>query len=160
MWSDDPASTGVSENIPGTSSYVSDLFTPKSNSTLLEAVEITTTKNTLRALNTMISATGTGKIDIDSALDPSDADLSISDAGTYFLQILKAALERLSEIWLDMQLTVRSLVADEVKTKQLCLGETCITEEELKQILQTRSTQSSSSATSSVYVVPVTETNS
>jgi hypothetical protein len=75
MWSDDPASVPVSENIPGTASYVSDLFTPKSSPSLLEAVEITTTKNTLRALNTMIDATGTGKIDLTGAMGMSDEEL-------------------------------------------------------------------------------------
>jgi hypothetical protein len=107
----------------------------------------------------MIEHTGTGKVDMDAIVDLTDANLSLSDAGTYFLQILKRALERLSDIWLDMQLTLRSLVADEVKTDKLCIGDTCITEDELKEILQSRGVQSSSNPVSSGYNAASVETD-
>jgi hypothetical protein len=154
IWSDDPASAIVSENIPGTPSYVSDLFDPTGDDTLMETVEITTAKNTLRALDMMLGNTGSGKLDITSSWDLTTSESSLSDAGIYFLQILKGALERLSEIWLDMQLYVRSLRADEVKTEKLCLGETCITELEFKEILQSRGVQGSSSSSSVPYTNP------
>jgi hypothetical protein len=45
-----------------------------------------------------------------------------------------------------MQLRIRSLWADEVKTDKLCIGETCITETELKELLQSRVNHGSNSS--------------
>jgi hypothetical protein len=60
MWSDDPAGPSmIRENIPGTTSYVSDLFASTEDRRATESVETTTTKNTISTLSIMIARTGT-----------------------------------------------------------------------------------------------------
>lgn len=54
VWSDDPPSPKVTENIPGTSGYVSDLFPEKNTETLALPIEVLTTQNTLKILDTAL----------------------------------------------------------------------------------------------------------
>jgi hypothetical protein len=64
--------------------------------------------------------------------------MDLADTGSYLVQLIKRLIERLSEVWLEMRLYVRSLRTEEITTEKLCIGETCITEAELKEILQSR----------------------
>jgi hypothetical protein len=107
-----------------------------------------------------IKATGTGTMNIDKSI-AGDNTMNIHDTGIYFIRLIKQAIERLSEIWLNMKLYVRSLRAEEVQTDKLCVGQTCITEKELIELMQLRtqySTSSSSSSSSSGPPAPPPET--
>lgn len=44
----------------------------------------------------------------------------------------KSSIEKLSDVYLEMVLKVNKLSAREVKTEQLCIGDTCISEQDLK----------------------------
>lgn len=83
--------------------------------------------------------------------------MDLTDTGNYLVRLIKQLIERLSEVWLEMRLYVRSLRTEEITTEKLCIGETCITEDELKTLLQSRGVQSSSSSVSSGNSVPATE---
>ncbi|MFZ2038494.1 MAG: tail fiber domain-containing protein [Minisyncoccia bacterium] len=62
--------------------------------------------------------------------------LSVTD---FFTSMVKSALNKLSSIFIDTVLSVRG-----VKTNELCVGDTCITESELRTLLENNNVHSSS----------------
>ena len=62
-------------------------------------------------------------------------DLSTEEAGLNFIELVKRALEKLSEIFINTKLWVESLRAEKVETKELCIDGICVTKEQLQGML-------------------------
>jgi hypothetical protein len=86
------------------------------------------------------------------------SDGSLADRFTHFV---RTAVEKLTNVFVDMTLWVKSLRADKVETKELCIDDVCVTKDDLRQMLlnknQNNSTNSSNQ-TSNNLIQPNTST--
>ena len=151
MWSDDPASDMNS------SSTVNSLIPVNAGSTdISNQTEILTSESKLPSyisvskqvmtdlqftMNNMSTTTSEALASSTNLVDGND--LTIQQYGENFVQLIKSAIEKLSDIFVNVKLWVKSLKADKVETKELCLEDVCVTKEQLKVLLQNSGQNSS-----------------
>jgi hypothetical protein len=66
----------------------------------------------------------------------SQISTATSEVMDRFTNSFKNTFEKLSDVLLEMNLVVKSLTADKIVTKEICINETCIVEEDLKEFLK------------------------
>lgn len=72
--------------------------------------------------------------------------MDIEETGNYLIRLVKRMIERLSEVWFEMKLYVRSIRTEEIVTDKLCIGQSCITEQEFTELMELRGQNSTSSS--------------
>jgi hypothetical protein len=93
----------------------------------------------------------------DSTLATSTATsttLSDGSLADRFTHIVRLAIEKLTNVFLDMTLWVKNINADKVQTKQLCIDDVCVTKSQLQQMIQNSGNNSNSQNNSQVQNPP------
>lgn len=149
-WSDDPAGS-----VPLTTSLdttVSDYAAEINAESKLPAF-ISASKQSLLDYQFVLTNMGTTSADAlanATALNDTDS-LTVQKYGEYFVQLVKTALEKMSDILINMTLWVKELKTDKIKTQELCIDDVCVTKEQLQQMI--RASQQNQQPTPSSYEV-------
>jgi hypothetical protein len=75
------------------------------------------------------------------------ADGSIADR---FTHLFRRAFEKITSVFLDMTLWVKTLRTDRVQTKELCIDDVCVTKQQLQQMLLNNSGNAASNSLNSL----------
>ena len=54
------------------------------------------------------------------------SNMTIQEYGEYFIKIIKLAIEKLNDIFINVKLWIKGLKTDKVETKELCIDDICI----------------------------------
>jgi hypothetical protein len=136
VWSDDPADSieNKSINLPAFKEEEPVVFTAASKLPSF----VGSTKQFIADYQFIFANMATGSIDRLSTFADAieDNDMTIQKYGEQFVNLIKSSLEKLSDIFININLWVKSIKADKVETKELCIEDVCVTKEQLRTLLQ------------------------
>jgi hypothetical protein len=72
-----------------------------------------------------------------------------------FTNSFKNTFEKLSDVLLDMNLFVKALTTEKIVTKEICINQTCIVEDDLKEFLKYKNSQINTSTNTEIILEPV-----